>query len=187
MVLADIKTRKNNINDISEIWQNNINSQLNFKVPGIAKYIKTIKITDSPKLGELWDSPTTSAVCLDWNLRCTQSTRKNINDDKIACIKQKITPTLTIGEYPNKKHITIKFISWIVQNATSFFKSTWVHIFKEASITPTEATVNNNTLLAGKLRAKNSLYKPNKAVLTKNPLKYILKLPGASTWVFVNQ
>lgn len=88
-----------------------MNSQLNFKVPGIAKYIKTIKITDNPKLGELLIKPTTSAVCLDWYRRWTQSTKKNIKEDSIACIKQKITPTLTIGEYPNKKHITIKFIS----------------------------------------------------------------------------
>lgn len=98
--------------------------------------------------------PTTSAVCLDWKRRWTQSTKKNINDESSACIKQKIIPTLTIGEYPNKKQITIKFISWIVQKATNFFKSTCVHIFKDASITPTEAITKGSILLDGKLSAK---------------------------------
>ena len=97
-VLAANKIEKNNKKDISAIKPNNINSQLNFKVPGIAKYIRTIKIIDIPKLGEVCIIPTTSAVCRDWKRLCIQSTKKNIREDNRACIKQKITPTLTIGE-----------------------------------------------------------------------------------------
>jgi hypothetical protein len=36
-------------------------------------------------------------------------------------------------------------------------------------------------LVLGKLKINENLYKPKRAVLTRNPLKYILKLPVAST------
>lgn len=86
--------------------------------------------------------------------------------------------------YNNK--ITIKPISCIVENATSFFKSIWIHIFKDASNILIIVTVKKNQFKLSENRNIN-LYKPKIADFTKIPLKKIENPVLASTWVLLNQ
>ena len=77
------------------------------------------------------------------------------------------------------------FISKTVQYATIFFRSIWTIIFRPESSIPINVIKNKNKL--NPLNKILNLYKPNKAVFTKIPLKKIEKPVLASTCVFVNQ
>jgi hypothetical protein len=82
---------------------------------------------------------------------------------------------------PQTRVSRIRFISWIVQYATIFFKSPWPQSLKEASIQPREATTKKARVLTSEKTRLESLKKPNRALLTRKPLRYIENPLGAST------
>lgn len=79
-------------NDRSIIPANIANSHVNFNVKGTAKKHKHIITIAAPKLGHICIIPESSVVNRVPNLFCIESTRKNINVDNIACMKQNKIP-----------------------------------------------------------------------------------------------